>query len=197
MTVEVNVNDYCAKGLSGGKVAVFLSQEVLDTGFIPENNVIVGNVCLYSATSGKALFRGKGGEQFCVHNSGVIAVVEGVGDYCAECMTGGRLVVLGETDRNFGASMSRGIACIYDPSKIFPKKVNMGLVGLESLDDNVEKEAVFNCIKEYVQYTNSAVGQDMLENLEERARCFVKVMPHNYKSVLLERTARDDKVEAT
>lgn len=196
MTVEGDVNDYCAKGLSGGKVAVFPSQEVLDTGFIPENNVIVGNVCLYGATAGKAFFRGKGGERFCVRNSGALAVVEGVGDHCAEYMTGGRLVVLGETGRNFGAGMSGGVAYVYDPSKTFPEKVNMGLVGLESLDDDVEKEAVFNYIKEHVQYTNSAVGQDMLENWEERAGCFVKVMPHDYKRVLLERAAKDDKVEA-
>lgn len=111
-------------------------------------------------------------------------------------MTGGRLVVLGETGRNFGAGMSGGVAYVYDPSKTFPEKVNIGLVGLESLDDDVEKEAVFNYIKEHVQYTNSAVGQDMLENWEERAGCFVKVMPHDYKRVLLERAAKDDKVEA-
>jgi len=196
MTVEGDVNDYCAKGLSGGKVAVFPSQEVLDTGFVPENNVIVGNVCLYGATSGKAFFRGKGGERFCVRNSGALAVVEGVGDHCAEYMTGGRLVVLGETGRNFGAGMSGGIAYIYDPNGTFPEKVNMGLVGLESLDDDVEKETVYNYIKEHVQYTNSAVGQDMLENWEDRAGCFVKVMPHDYKRVLLEKAARDDKVEA-
>jgi len=197
MTVEGDVNDYCAKGLSGGKVAVFPSQDVLDTGFVPEDNVIVGNVCLYGATSGKAFFRGKGGERFCVRNSGALAVVEGVGDHCAEYMTGGRLVVLGETGRNFGAGMSGGIAYVYDPEGKFPEKVNMGLVGLESLDDDIEKEEVFNHIKEHVQYTNSTVGQEMLENWDERVKCFVKVMPHDYKRVLLEKAARGEpKVEA-
>lgn len=197
MTVEGDANDYCAKGLSGGKVAVFPSQDVLDTGFVAENNVIVGNVCLYGATSGKAFFRGKGGERFCVRNSGALAVVEGVGDHCAEYMTGGRLVILGETGRNFGAGMSGGIAYVYDPEGNFPEKVNMGLVGLDAIEDDIEKEEVYNHIKEHVHYTNSTVGQEILDNWDERVKYLVKVMPHDYKRVLLEKAARGEpEVEA-
>merc|ERR1712176_1593702 len=192
MTVEGDVNDYCGKGLSGGKLAVFPSQDVIDSGFSPESNVVVGNVCLYGATSGKAFFRGKGGERFCVRNSGALAVVEGVGDHCAEYMTGGRLVILGETGRNFGAGMSGGIAYVYDPEKTFSEKVNMGLVGLETIDDDVEKEEVYNYIKEHVHYTDSSVGKEMLENWDERVGCFVKVMPMDYKRVLMERAARNE-----
>merc|ERR1712157_297335 len=186
MTVEGDVNDYCGKGLSGGKIAVFPSPAVLDTGFTPEDNVIVGNVCLYGASSGKAFFRGKGGERFCVRNSGALAVVEGVGDHCSEYMTGGRLLVLGDTGRNFGAGMSGGIAYVYDPDGTFPEKVNMGLVGLETIDTDEEKEQVYNYIQEHVQYTDSSVGKDMLENWDERVKYFVKVMPHDYKRVLEE-----------
>merc|ERR1719297_41085 len=147
MTVEGDVNDYCGKGLSGGTIAVFPSQEVIDTGFSPSDNVAAGNACLYGATSGKAFFRGKGGERFCVRNSGALAVVEGVGDHCSEYMTGGRLLVLGNTGRNFGAGMSGGIAYVYDPNQTFQENVNMGLVGLETIDDDVEKEEVYNYIK--------------------------------------------------
>merc|ERR1712084_73162 len=139
VTVEGDVNDYCAKGLSGGKVAVFPSQDVLDTGFIPEQNVIVGNVCLYGATSCKAFFRGKAGERFCVRNSGALAVVEGIGDHGAEYMTGGRLVVLGKTGRNFAAGMSGGIAYIFDPDANFPQMCNHDLVELE-LVETLEEE---------------------------------------------------------
>merc|ERR1711862_209916 len=192
MTVEGDANDYCGKGLSGGKVAVFPAQDVIDLGFVPENNVVVGNVCLYGATSGKAFFRGKGGERFCVRNSGALAVVEGVGDHCAEYMTGGRLVILGETGRNFGAGMSGGIAYVYDPESAFSEKVNMGLVALEAIDDDVEKEEVYNYIKEHAHYTDSAVWKEMLEKWDERVNCFVKVMPLDYKRVLMERAAQNE-----
>lgn len=110
MTVEGDANDYTGKGLSGGKIAVYPSEDVISDGFVPEDNVVVGNVCLYGATSGKAFFRGKAGERFCVRNSGALAVVEGTGDHCAEYMTGGDLVVLGETGRNFGAG-SKWLPC--------------------------------------------------------------------------------------
>merc|ERR1712137_74319 len=186
MHVKGDANDYCGKGLSGGKIAVYPDPEVVDAGFDPEDHVIVGNVCLYGATSGKAFFRGKGGERFCVRNSGALAVVEGVGDHCSEYMTGGRLVVLGETGRNFGAGMSGGIAYIYDPDGKFPDRCNMGLVGLETLEDAAEKEEVYEYIKEHVEVTGSTVGQKMLDSWETNAGHFVKVMPHDYKRVLME-----------
>jgi len=187
LTVEGDANDYCGKGLSGGTIAVFPSQDVVSGGFIPEDNVVVGNVCLYGATSGKAFFRGKGGERFCVRNSGALAVVEGVGDHCSEYMTGGRLVVLGETGRNFGAGMSGGIAYVYDPTNVFPDRCNMGLVGLESIETDEEKALVKNYIEEHVQYTDSSLGKEFLNEWDDRVKHFVKVMPHDYKRVLQER----------
>jgi len=189
MTVEGDANDYTGKGLSGGKIAVFPSQDVISDGFVPEDNVVVGNVCLYGATSGKAFFRGKAGERFCVRNSGALAVVEGTGDHCAEYMTGGDLVVLGETGRNFGAGMSGGIAYVYDPDGKFPERCNMGLVGLESIDTIEEKEKVFDFIRQHVEMTGSPVAERMLANWDVEHKNFTKVYPHDYKRVLEEKAA--------
>jgi len=189
MTVEGDANDYTGKGLSGGKIAVYPRPDVVADGFVPEEHVVVGNVCLYGATAGKAFFRGKAGERFCVRNSGALAVVEGVGDHGCEYMTGGTMVCLGETGRNFAAGMSGGIAYVYDPEGKFPARCNMGLVGLESIDTDAEKEEVFGYIQEHVAMTNSTVGQSMLENWDAESKNFVKVFPHDYKRVLLERAA--------
>ena len=190
MTVEGDANDYTGKGLSGGKIAVFPSADVVASGFAPEQHVIVGNVALYGATSGKAFFRGKGGERFCVRNSGALAVVEGVGDHGCEYMTGGVMVCLGDTGRNFAAGMSGGVAYVFDPEGKFPARCNMGLVGLETIDSSEESEEVYNYIKEHVAYTGSSVGQAMLDNWSTVSGQFVKVMPHDYKRVLLERAAK-------
>merc|ERR1719223_2070889 len=195
-TIEGDANDYTGKGLSGGKIAVFPSQEVINDGFVPEDNVVVGNVCLYGATSGKAFFRGKAGERFCVRNSGALAVVEGIGDHGAEYMTGGHLVVLGETGRNFAAGMSGGIAYIYDPDGKFPERCNMGLVGLEEIATTKENEELYGYIKEHVETTGSTVGQGMLENWDTVSSNFVKVFPHDYKRVLEEREAAAKAAEA-
>jgi glutamate synthase domain-containing protein 2/glutamate synthase domain-containing protein 3 len=189
MKVEGDANDYTGKGLSGGKIAVYPQPDVVAAGFVPEEHVVVGNVCLYGATSGKAFFRGKAGERFCVRNSGALAVVEGVGDHGCEYMTGGTMVCLGETGRNFAAGMSGGIAYIYDPEGKFPARCNMGLVGLETIDTEDEKEEVFGYIQEHVEVTGSSVGQKMLENWDEHCKHFVKVFPHDYKRVLEERAA--------
>merc|ERR1719223_960187 len=188
-TIEGDANDYTGKGLSGGKIAVFPSEVVIKDGFVPEDNVVVGNVCLYGATSGKAFFRGKAGERFCVRNSGALAVVEGIGDHGAEYMTGGHLVCLGETGRNFAAGMSGGVAYVYDPDNKFPERCNMGLVGLETLEEVGEKEDLYNYIQEHVEMTGSTVGQNMLEDFDNVVGNFVKVMPHDYKRVLEERAA--------
>jgi glutamate synthase (NADH) len=185
-----DANDYTGKGLSGGKIAVFPKPEVVANGFVPEEHVVVGNVCLYGATAGKAFFRGKAGERFCVRNSGALAVVEGVGDHGCEYMTGGIMICLGETGRNFAAGMSGGIAYIYDPDGKFPARCNMGLVGLESIDNQAEKEEVFGYIQEHVEATGSSVGARMLENWDAESKNFVKVFPHDYKRVLEERRAR-------
>merc|ERR1711862_434445 len=182
-------------GLSGGKISVAPSAEVVDAGFVPEDHVVVGNVCLYGATSGKAFFRGKAGERFCVRNSGALAVVEGLGDHGCDYMTGGVVVCLGETGRNFAAGMSGGIAYVYDPEGNFPARCNMGLVGLETIDTDEEKEEVYNYIKEHVDFTDSSVGKAMLENWSERAGNFVKVFPHDYKRVLLERAKAAEEAE--
>lgn len=188
-TIKGDCNDYAGKGLSGGKIAVYPSEEVINDGFVPEDNVVVGNVCLYGATSGKAFFRGKAGERFCVRNSGALAVVEGIGDHGAEYMTGGHLVCLGDTGRNFAAGMSGGVAYVFDPDNMFPERCNMGLVGLESVESVVEKEELYNYIKEHVDMTGSTVGQSMLEDWDNVVGNFVKVMPHDYKRVLAERAA--------
>ena len=190
MKIEGDANDYTGKGLSGGKIAVYPAQEVLDQGFGPCDNVIVGNVCLYGATSGKAFFRGKAGERFCVRNSGALAVVEGIGDHGAEYMTGGQLVCLGETGRNFAAGMSGGIAYIFDPDGKFPERCNLGLVGLDTVDSDEEKSVLFGYINEHIDYTGSTLGQNVLNDWETTVTQFVKVMPHDYKRVLEERVAK-------
>lgn len=192
MTVEGDANDYTGKGLSGGKIAVYPQADIIADGFVAEEHVVVGNVCLYGATAGKAFFRGKAGERFCVRNSGALAVVEGVGDHGCEYMTGGVVVCLAETGRNFAAGMSGGIAYIYDPDNKFPARCNMGLVGLETIDTDEEKQEVYDYIKEHVAHTGSTLGQEMLDNWDIRVSQFVKVFPHDYKRVLLERKAADE-----
>jgi glutamate synthase (NADPH/NADH) len=187
MTVEGDANDYTGKGLSGGKIAVYPDPNIIADGFVAEEHVIVGNVCLYGATAGKAFFRGKAGERFCVRNSGALAVVEGLGDHGCEYMTGGIVVCMAETGRNFAAGMSGGIAYIYDPDGKFPARCNMGLVALETIDTEEEKQEVYDYIKEHVEYTESSLGEDMLDNWDSRVGQFVKVFPLDYKRVLLER----------
>ena len=151
-------------------------------------------MCLYGATSGQAYFRGKAGERFAVRNSGALAVVEGVGDHGCEYMTGGRVVILGDTGRNFGAGMSGGIAYVYDPENKFTENCNMGMIGLEKL---VEKQEITNLklyIEQHVKHTDSAVGAGILGHWDVEYKKFVKVFPHDYKRVLIEnkRTLTDD-----
>jgi glutamate synthase (NADH) len=189
MTIEGDANDYTGKGLSGGKLAVFPSQSVVDDGFQAQDHVVVGNVCLYGATAGKAFFRGKAGERFCVRNSGALAVVEGVGDHGCEYMTGGIMICLGPTGRNFAAGMSGGLAYVYDPDGKFPARCNMGLVALERIDSPEESDEIYDYIKEHVETTGSSLGQEMLDNWDTRASQFVKVFPEDYKRVLQERAA--------
>jgi glutamate synthase (ferredoxin) len=180
--VEGDVNDYCGKGLSGGRVIVRPSREA---SFKAEDNVIAGNVVLYGATSGEVFIRGICGERFCVRNSGAEAVVEGTGDHGCEYMTGGRAVVLGETGRNFAAGMSGGIAYVWDATGTFRPKVNMEMVALEELDAG-DLAYVKGRIEKHVEYTDSARGRQILDQWATEQKKFVKVMPTDYKRALAE-----------
>ncbi len=184
--LEGDTNDYTGKGLSGGVVSVRPPRE-MSSSFVAEENVIVGNTVLYGATAGRAFFRGLAGERFAVRNSGAWAVVEGVGDHGCEYMTGGRVVVLGPTGRNFAAGMSGGIAYVLDELGAFPARCNMGMVGFDELSaaDTIELRAM---LEEHEQRTDSPVARDVLARFEEllAAGAFVKVMPHDYKRVLRE-----------
>ncbi len=178
-------NDYTGKGLSGGIVVVRPPEKAR---FRAEENMIVGNTVLYGATSGRAFFRGLAGERFAVRNSGAYAVVEGVGDHGCEYMTGGRVVVLGRTGRNFAAGMSGGVAYVYDVDRRFDSRVNGELVDLESLDAGDDLE-VQDLIKEHAARTGSLVARNLLASWDKGAReRFVKVMPRDYKRVLAERS---------
>src|SRR5262249_47687962 len=152
LILEGDSNDYIGKGLSGGKVIVY---PPADATFVPEENVIVGNVAFYGATSGEAYIRGVAGERFCVRNSGVHAVVEAVGDHGCEYMTGGRVVVLGPTGRNFAAGMSGGIAYVLDEVGDFPRRCNHEMVKLFPLEDPEEIELVQDMIRRHAHYTKS------------------------------------------
>ena len=194
ITLELNgdANDYVCKGLSGGRVVVYPPKE---STFEAEENFIVGNVVLYGATSGKAFFRGQAAERFCVRNSGALTVVEGVGDHGCEYMTGGRVVILGPTGRNFAAGMSGGIAYVWDPDDRFLQNCNLGMVELEKVvtaEDEAELKAL---IEEHRECTESAVAVDVLARWDETLPQFVKVMPTDYKRVLAERAQRETEEE--
>ena len=180
--VEGDVNDYCGKGLSGGRLIVRPSRSA---SFAAEENVIAGNVVLYGATSGEVFLRGIAGERFCVRNSGAEAVVEGIGDHGCEYMTGGRVVILGETGRNFAAGMSGGIAYVWDPSGTFPAKVNREMVELEPLDAG-DLEYLKGRIEKHVGFTGSTRGRAILDGWASEQGKFVKVMPTDYKRAIAE-----------
>ncbi len=179
-TLEGDANDYLGKGLSGGKIVVYPPRH---STFVPEENIIVGNVLLYGATSGEAFIRGIAGERFAVRNSGVSTVVEGIGDHGCEYMTGGKVVVIGKTGRNFAAGMSGGIAYVLDEESDFKIRCNMGMVDLESLEQE-DIETVKDLLTKHQQYTQSTVAQRILENWNDYQQKFVKVMPIDYKRVL-------------
>jgi glutamate synthase (NADPH) large chain len=181
LTLEGDANDYLGKGLSGGKIIVFPPREAT---FVPEENILVGNVVLYGATSGEAYFRGVAGERFAVRNSGAATVVEGVGDHGCEYMTGGRVVVIGGTGRNFAAGMSGGIAYVLDEAGNFKRRCNLGMVDLEPLVDVEDVEQVKDLLARHIRYTQSAVAARLLVNWERTRERFVKVMPRDYKRVL-------------
>jgi glutamate synthase (NADPH/NADH) large chain/glutamate synthase (ferredoxin) len=188
-TLYGDANDYCGKGLSGGTIAV---RPPLEAGFRAEENVVVGNVSLYGATGGKAFFRGIGGERFGVRNSGAVAVVEQVGDHGCEYMTGGRVVVLGPTGRNFAAGMSGGLAFVLDEDGTFRAKVNPALVDDLFAIDEGDAIEIRDLVAEHVARTDSPVGQRVLDEWDELAAKFVKVFPADYKRVLEQLAAEED-----
>lgn len=179
--LEGDSNDYVGKGLSGGKIIVYPPQQ---STFVPEDNIIIGNVALYGATSGEAYICGMAGERFGVRNSGVTAVVESVGDHGCEYMTGGRVVVLGPTGRNFAAGMSGGIAYVLDEQGDFPRRCNQQMVSLEALENPDEIEEVWKIVQRHQTYTRSARAAAILANWQQKVPKFVKVMPKDYKRVL-------------
>ena len=180
-------NDYCGKGLSGGTIVVSVPEEA---SFQPDQNIIIGNVAFYGATSGKAYINGTAGERFCVRNSGVQAVVEGVGDHGCEYMTGGKVIILGETGNNFAAGMSGGVAYIFDTTETFRDRVNPEMVGLDPLDET-DMEYLKTEIKAHHDFTGSQLAGSILNDWDHMSQYFVKVMPNDLKRVLEERKLKE------
>jgi len=209
LQLEGEGNDYVGKGLCGGRIIVKPSE---DSKLVAEDNIIVGNTVLYGATAGEVFFRGVAGERFAVRNSGATAVVEGVGDHGCEYMTGGMVVVLGQTGRNFAAGMSGGVAYVLDEDGTFPQRCNMSMVQLEAIpeeaaaseDGEVEthgrvhfnhlnksdEAALRGKIEKHLRYTGSARAKQILDNWSTYLPKFVKVMPTEYRRALLEIAAQ-------
>lgn len=179
--LEGDSNDYVGKGLSGGKIVVF---PPAGSTFVPEDNIIIGNVAFYGATAGEAYIRGMAGERFCVRNSGIKAVVEAVGDHGCEYMTGGTVVVLGHTGRNFAAGMSGGVAYVLDENGDFHERCNKQMVGLGKVEDQAESELIREMIQRHVEYTQSERGRKLLSHWSVTLPKFVKVMPKDYERML-------------
>ena len=184
LEVEGDANDYVGKGLSGGRLIIYPPKA---SPFRAEEQILIGNVVLYGATAGECFFRGVAAERFCVRNSGARAVVEGVGDHGCEYMTGGRVVILGATGRNFAAGMSGGVAYVLDEDGAFQERCNPGLVDLEPLLAEADVEEAKTLIEKHLRYTGSAVAERVLGAWQEAQTAFVKVMPRDYKRVLEER----------
>ncbi|MDE2507041.1 MAG: glutamate synthase subunit alpha, partial [Planctomycetota bacterium] len=178
-----DANDYVGKGLSGGKIVIYPPK---NSTFIAEDNVLIGNVALYGATSGRAFFRGRAGERFCVRNSGAHAVVEGTGDHGCEYMTGGVAVVIGPTGRNFAAGMSGGAAFVFDEDREFRRRCNLEMVDVEPLAEADDVDLVRDLLIQHAGYTGSAVAPRLLKDWNWSLGKFVKVMPIDYRRVLEE-----------
>ena len=185
MTLELegDANDYFGKGMSGGKLIVYPPK---GSTFVAEDNIIIGNVALYGATAGELFVRGMAGERFAVRNSGVNAVVEAIGDHGCEYMTGGRVVVLGKTGRNFAAGMSGGIAYVLDEAGDFKTRCNLELVALEKLTDVDEIEEIWKLIQRHQTFTRSERATKILDDWANFIPKFVKVLPQDYACVLRE-----------
>lgn len=183
LEIEGDANDYFGKGLSGARLIIYPPK---NASFVPEENSIIGNVAFYGATGGESFIRGKAGERFCVRNSGAHVVVEGVGDHGCEYMTGGLVVILGDTGRNFAAGMSGGIAYVYDVNGKFRKNCNQEMVDLDPCELE-DKNELFTMIQKHLEYTDSTVAKFILQDLDNQLQHFVKVFPKDYKKVLVER----------
>jgi glutamate synthase domain-containing protein 3 len=185
--IEGDTNDYCGKGLCGAKIIVRVPE---GSSFEPSESVITGNVVLYGATSGETYFQGVAGERFCVRNSGANAVVEGVGEHGCEYMTGGNVVILGKTGRNFAAGMSGGIAYVLDEDGQFASRVNPGTVDLDPMTEE-DVAVVQRMLRRHFQYTRSTKADDVLRKWDAIAPKFVKVFPKDYKRAQAERVAAE------
>lgn len=181
--LEGETNDYFAKGLSGGRIAILPPTR---SNFKAEENIIAGNTGLYGATSGELYINGKVGERFGVRNSGAIAVIEGAGDHCCEYMTGGRVVVLGETGRNFAAGMSGGVAYVWDKHHTFDYFCNMDMVEINLVEDSVSRKELLELIRQHYLHTGSALAGRMLDDWQHYVGEFIQVVPIEYKRVLQE-----------
>jgi glutamate synthase (NADPH/NADH) large chain len=185
LELEGEANDYVGKGLSGARLSIYPFANI---GYVPEQNIIIGNVALYGATSGELFVRGQAGERFAVRNSGATAVVEGLGDHGCEYMTGGEVLVIGQTGSNFAAGMSGGVAWIYDTKGDFHKKCNKEMVDLDPLHEEDEAR-IQSLLKQHIQLTNSKLAQFILNDWSAQALHFVKVFPKEYKAVLIKRNS--------
>ena len=183
LTLELvgDSNDYFGKGLSGGKLIVYPPKGIT---YKQDENIIIGNVALYGATSGKAYINGLAGERFCVRNSGATAVVEGVGDHGCEYMTGGRVAVIGKIGKNFAAGMSGGVAYVLDEHSDIYRKVNKELVSIEKLENKYDVEELKQMITDHVSYTNSVKGKEILDHFDEYLPKFKKIIPNDYKKMM-------------
>ena len=187
LTLIGEANDYVGKGMGGGRIVIKKSP---DSTFRSDTNWIAGNTLLYGATSGKVFINGRAGERFAVRNSGVIAVVEGVGDHGCEYMTGGVVVVIGDTGRNFAAGMSGGIAYVMDPDRLFSRRCNLGMVDNEQMESN-DFTQLKVLIEEHASLTQSEKAQDILKDWESHKAKFVKVMPREYRRILAQMQEKD------
>jgi glutamate synthase (NADPH/NADH) large chain len=198
MRVVGDANDYLAKGMAGGRITIVPPP---DAGFLPQKNVIAGNVVLYGATGGELYLYGTAGERFAVRNSGAKAVVEGLGDHGCEYMTGGVVVVLGHTGNNFAAGMSGGVAYVYDETELFDTRCNLDMVDVETVWDPQDQRELKGMIENHFRFTRSEQARTILENWESRLPLFVKVMPMEYRKVLermrLEEFSDDETVSAS
>ncbi|MBQ0079589.1 MAG: glutamate synthase subunit alpha, partial [Eubacterium sp.] len=183
MTIDLagDANDYLGKGLSGGRIIVRAPE---NAGYSTDENIIAGNVALYGATSGEAYIAGMAGERFCVRNSGAKAVVEGVGEHGCEYMTGGCVVVLGPTGKNFAAGMSGGIAYVYDKSNNLYKHLNKELVLMEKIENKADRLQLSDLLQNHVKYTGSLNAQKILDNFADEIANFKKIIPADYKNLL-------------
>ena len=181
LKITGDANDYLGKGLSGGKIVV---KAPGNAGYDPHENIIVGNVAFYGATSGEAYIAGMAGERFCVRNSGAVAVVEGVGEHGCEYMTGGRAVILGSTGKNFAAGMSGGIAYVYDEDNKLYRNLNKGMVLMEKVENKTDREELKAIIEKHFEYTGSKKAESILANFDENLSKFKKIIPEDYKKLM-------------